>query len=751
MKRIFTFAFVFLFILISADSASTDSEPEKIENYLKLAKTLMDREKKLPQASFVYAADGSLVGCFASEKRTRLSQDKIPVMLERAIIASEDKNFYSHYGIDPAAVGRAAWNDILAGKIVQGGSSLTQQTAKNYFLTNERSFDRKKKEALLALSIERTHTKREILTAYVNVVFLGRAHGFEAAAKAYFGRPAKDLSLSETAFIVGLINNPNLLAVKDGKDKVKAAKDMEKRFQEALKRKYRVLRLMRNENMISYADFARAYWEKINILPEGEDCKKQAPYLLEDIRKEYKDKLPLLSGGLRLDSTSDPFIQKITDEALKNGLNSYRIRRPENAEKVQGAAVVLDKDTAEIRAMAGGEDFNKSEFNNATQALRQPGSALKPFTNAAYQKYVCKTSREHCIILDRPFPISMGAGRGIHYVENYPYSGGMPRYRGPVTQDIQIMESRNAATIWMAAATRRAWIKLLIPQKMAEHEEKKEERIAYYRNLKYSAAGAFREYEREHARIARGVLWDPEDEMRWLSDLAKDVGISSKLEPYLVTAIGASEVKLLELVAAYIPFFNGGFRIAPTMVRAIYDSNGKPLAEKKEKHPEPAFVKGDDEESVMENARIAQNMKELLQGVVDGSTGTAHVLRKSFPEGEIGCKTGTATNAKDQPTDNWIICATPRYVIGVWIGLSDKEDLGNRQTGATNALPIAREIMEKATMVNPHETFEPLFPILLSVENSSAEPIPSEESNNNEAEEETKVRLEAEKSKTPQE
>ncbi|MDP2668954.1 MAG: transglycosylase domain-containing protein [bacterium] len=750
MKRIFAFIFVFLFILIFADSASTDSEPEKIENYLKLAKTLMGREKKLPQTSFVYAIDGSVAGCFAIEKRTRLSQDKIPVMLERAIIASEDKNFYSHYGIDPAAVGRAAGNNFLAGKVVQGGSTLTQQTAKNYFLTNERSFDRKKKEALLALSIERTHTKREILTAYVNVVFLGRAHGFEAAAKAYFGRSLKDLSLSETAFIVGLINSPNLLTAKEGKGAVKSAKDREKRFQDAIKRKYRVLRLMLGENMISYADFARAYWEKVNILPEGEDCKKTAPYLLEDIRKEFKDKLPLLSGGLRFDATPDPFIQKIADEALKNGLNSYRSRRPENAEKVQGAVVVLDKDTAEIRAMVGGEDFNKSEFNNATQALRQPGSVFKPFANAAYQKYVCKMSREHCIILDKPFPVSMGAGRGIHYVENYPYSG-MPRYRGPMTQDIQIMESRNAATVWMAAATRRAWIKLLIPQKMAEHEEKKEERIAYYRSLKYSAAGALREYEREHARIARGVLWDPEDEMRWLSDLVKDVGISSKLEPYLVTAIGASEVKLLELVAAYIPFFNGGFWIAPTMVRAIYDSDGKPLTEKKEKHPEPAFVKGDDEESIRENARIAQNMKELLQGVVDGSTGTAHALRKSFPEGEIGCKTGTATNAKDQPTDNWIICATPRYVVGVWVGLSDKEDLGNRQTGATNALPIAREIMDKANLINPHEVFEPLFPVLLSSENSPAEPIPSEESNNNETEEETKARLEAEKSKTPQE
>jgi len=690
------FGFIALSFTIFAAIANAGSLPD--------VKTL--RELKQMESSFVYGLGDSLIGCFAKEYRTILLENEIPLILEKAIIASEDKNFYSHRGVDPESIARAALNDLLAWRYVQGGSTITQQLAKNLFLSSEKTLERKLTEAILAIRIEREYSKREILALYVNMTYLGRGRfGFEAAAKTYFGKSSKNLTIAQSAFIVGLINRPSLLTEDINANKKES---FEERFRDALKRKNRVLHLMRTENFITADEHAQSYWEVIKISPAKADCRNEAPYFNEEIRKKYKDELPLLTGGLKIYTTLDPSIQKKAEIALKNGLNKYRIRHPENAGKVQGAVVVLDVNNAEIRAMVGGENFWRSEFNNAVQAQRQPGSVFKPFADAAYLKYVCTMSRALCKFADSPFPVSMGRGLGLHYVENYPYTN-LPRYRGFVNMDIQLAESRNAATMWMALEAERAWVKLLIPQKLAEHEAKKDERIAYYRKLGYSAKGTEREYEEEHVLVSRGALWDPEDRTRWLTELAKNTGINSKLQPYLVTAIGASEVNVLEITSAFISFVNGGYRVSPGMIRGIYDSKMNHVLRMPATSPVAAF----DAANLGENGRIAENMKQLLQGVVDLPTGTAHALRKNYPTGDIACKTGTATNTKADgiavPTDNWIICLTPRYAVGIWVGLSDKEDLGNRETGSVNALPIFDELMRD--LINPDEKFISLFEI----------------------------------------
>ncbi|KKT40562.1 hypothetical protein A2W54_04770 [Candidatus Giovannonibacteria bacterium RIFCSPHIGHO2_02_43_13] len=686
------------------------------------------RDLKQMESSFVYGSDGSLIGCFAKEYRTILLENEIPLILEKAIIASEDKNFYRHRGVDPMSIARAAWNDLLAWRYVEGGSTLTQQLAKNLFLSPEKTLERKFWEAILAIRIEKEYSKREILALYVNMTYLGRGrYGFEAAARTYFGKSSKDLTLAQSAFIVGLINRPSLLTEDEEANKKES---FEKRFADAVKRKNRVLQLMSVEKFITADEYLRAYWEDIKILPAKTDCRNEAPYFLEEIRKKYKDELPLLTGGLKIYTTLDPAIQKKAEAALKNGLQKYRARHPENAEKAQGAVVVLDINTAEIRAMVGGENFWKSEFNNAVQAQRQPGSAFKPFADAAYLKYVCTKSRELCKFADSPFPVSMGRGLGLHYVENYPYSN-LPRYRGFVNMDIQLAESRNAATMHMALEAERAWVKLLIPQKLAEHEAKRDERIAYYRKLGYSAIGAEKEYVEEHAAISRGILWNPEDKMRWLTELAKNAGINSKLQPYLVTAIGASEVNVLEITSAFIPFVNGGYGVTPSMIRGIYDSKMNPVLQTQIAGPVPVF----DALNLGENSRIAENMKQLLRGVVDLPTGTAHSLRKNYPSGDFACKTGTATNTKQDgkavPTDNWIICLTPKYAVGVWIGLSDKEDLGNRETGSINALPVFDEFIRD--LIVPDEKFATLFEIPLT--ENPAEGVPIEPNKDSESQE----------------
>lgn len=654
------------------------------------------RELKPLEVSFVYDMNDELIGCYAKEYRVVIAGEEIPELLKKAIISQEDARFYNwyHIGIDPYGIVRAAWTNYKAGYTKEGASTINQQVAKNWLLTPDRNLERKIKEALLAVRMERKFTKEEILALYVNTAYLGRGrYGFEAAAKVYFGKSARDLKAEEMAYLVGQIK--------------RTAED-------PMHRKNRVLMRMRGEGYLSDAEYSRAYYAPLKILPERADCFNEAPYFIEEIRKTYKDTQPLLGGGLRIATTLDKKLQKKAEEALKAQLAAYRMRHPENAEKVEGAVVILDSKTGEIRAMVGGENFYKNEFNNATQALRQPGSTFKPFADAAYLKYVCKTSHELCRFRDSPFSVSMGRGKGMHSVQNYPYIG-LPTYRGFVNMDIQLAESRNAATMWMALGAQVAWEKLMAPVKLAEHEKKRDERIAHFKSLKYSAKGALHMYEKEHALIEKGVF-PAEERMNWLLEMAKDAGINSKLKPYLVTAIGASEVTPLEMAAAFIPFVNGGYKILPTMIRMINDAGGQSVLKIENTMPVPVFEKSLSAEGIKENARIAQNMKELLQGVVDQPTGTAHALRKTFPEGDIACKTGTATNERTAdnkafPTDNWIICLTPKYSFAVWIGLHNKEDLGNRETGATNALPIVRKILEDLNLIDPNEKFIPLFEI----------------------------------------
>ncbi len=650
------------------------------------------RNLKPFEASFVYDMNDRLIGCYAKEYRVVIEGEEIPELLKKAIISQEDVRFYNwyHIGIDPFAIVRAAWVNYKVGYTKEGASTINQQVAKNWLLTPERNMERKIKEALLAVRMEKKFSKEEILALYVNTAYLGRGrYGFEAAARSYFGKSAIELKAEEMAYLVGQIKRTD---------------------EDPMRRKNRVLTHMYEEGYLNADEYRRAYHAPLKILSEKADCFNEAPYFIEEIRKEYKDKLPLLTGGLRLYTTLDKELQKKAEEALKAQLAAYRARHPENASKVEGAVVVLDSKTGEIRAMVGGENFYQNEFNNATQALRQPGSTFKPFADAAYLKYVCKSARELCRFRDTPFPVSMRDG--IHYVQNYPYSG-LPIYRGFVNMDIQLAESRNAATMWMALGAQVAWEKLTAPAKLAEHEAKRAERIAYYKSKGYSNPGSVRMYEKEHALIAKGVF-PAEERTKWLLEMAKDAGINSELQPYLVTAIGASEVTVLEMAAAFISFINGGYKVHPTMMRMINDSGGQQAVKFGNPVPVPVFVKTLNEEGVKENARIAENMKQLLQGVVDQPTGTAHALRRTFPAGDIACKTGTATNAREKggkavPTDNWIICLTPKYSFAVWVGLHDKEDLGNRETGSTNALPVVRKILQDLNLVDPAEKFIPLF------------------------------------------
>jgi penicillin-binding protein 1A len=224
-------------------------------------------------------------------------------------------------------------------------------------------------------------------------------------------------------------------------------------------------------------------------------------------------------------------------------------------------------------------------------------------------------------------------------VQNYPYET-ISRYRGWISFETAIAESRNAATVWL--------VKQIGIEKVIE--------------------------------------------------IAKRLGIQSELQPYPTTSIGASEVTLLELTAALMPMVNGGYKLPPFLVSEIYDGAGK-LLYRAEINPKKVL---DDD--------VAEKMKKLLQAVVDAPTGTAHRLRNTFRDGELAGKTGTATNEKGEATDNWFIGFTPRYAIGVWLGLDNKKPLGNRETGGRNALPVFEKIVAEAGLINPDEIFTSLLP-----------------------------------------
>ncbi|MBI4119678.1 MAG: transglycosylase domain-containing protein [Parcubacteria group bacterium] len=598
-----------------------------VSKFLELPDVRTLKELKPIQASYIYDEQGNKIACFAKEYRRIIPQDQIPPLIEKAILASEDKNFYSHYGIDPWAILRAARDDLFSAHVVAGGSTLTQQVAKGMFLTPERTMKRKAKEAILALKIERYFTKKEILWLYVNMVYLGHGrYGFETASQFYFGKSAQELILNEAAMLAGLINNPE-------------RSSPYRNYQAAFERKNRVLRLMLENGFSTEEDYQKTSAEKLNIiLPMSQDCKNLAPYFVEEIRRKFGDGLPILSGGLNIFTSLNMDIQKKSEEALHLISDAYRVRHPENADELRGGVVVIDLQTGAVVALQGGEDFEKNQYSSATQARRQPGSAFKPFTYATAVEINWKGPYGGQV-LDRPVVIKMGGGK-IKIVQNYPYER-LARYVGITTFETAISQSRNAATVWLA---QQVGIENVI------------------------------------ALANRLGIDDPEH----------------PLQPYPTTAIGASEVTLLQLTAALMPMMNGGYKIPPYLVKEIIDGSGKTLY-KADYAPEEVL-----------SEEVAEKMKELLKTVVDLPNGTAHRLRTHIKEGELAGKTGTATNEKGEPTDNWFIGFTSRYAIGVWIGLDSKKPLGTKETGATNALPVAEKILVDLNLVQPDEKFRPI-------------------------------------------
>jgi penicillin-binding protein 1B len=448
------------------------------------------------------------------EERRVVSLSEVPPLIVKAILAVEDERFYRHHGIDPVSVMRAMWVNLRSGGVVQGGSTLTQQLMKNFFLSDERTLSRKVKEAIMALIAERKYSKEEILENYLNEIYLGQKgsqgiFGIWEASRFYFSKELSELTVSETALLAGLIRAPNRLSPYRSLD-------------DATRRRNVVLAKLLDDKIITRKQYDAAMRES---LPHRELIKitNDAPYYVDYLRRELAENYSnqvLTAEGLRIFTSMDLQLQKMAERSLAEGLKKLEesypaLRRKGEEDNLEGAIVVLRPQTGEIKAMAGGRSYQKSQFNRVFQARRQPGSIFKPFVYLAALMPGGESGRRFTpatMVDDSPFTWNYDG-------QEWEPGNYNDQYFGTVTLRRALEKSLNSAT----------------------------------------------------ARIARDVG------IKRVRDMAHRLGIQSALPAVPSLALGAAEVTPLEVAVAFSTLANNGVRTRPLSVKQVMDPNGRVL------------------------------------------------------------------------------------------------------------------------------------------------------------------------------
>ncbi len=383
------------------------------------------------EVSTIFDVNGQVMDRFFIEKRFPVSFEAISPLLIQAVITTEDRAFYSHVGINPKAVFRAIIQDLLHGHFKQGGSTLTQQLAKTLFLSPKKSIVRKIREAILALQIERRYTKKEILTLYLNQIYLGAgSYGVEAASRTYFHTSAQNLSLGQAALIAGLPKAPSRYSPLKNKKLARIRRDT-------------VLKQMRNTNAITPEDYEKALAEP--VVPEDNSHqhseRNKAPFFTAHIRQLLETDASLLSAahsqGIQIHTTLDLALNQTAQTSLVRHLTMLEKRmksRGKHLSSPEGAVVGLDVATCAIRVLVGGKNFSRSPFNRAIQARRQPGSAFKPFV---YATAITKGYSQTHVLEDSPLTLTLENGDSWQ-VHNF-----SPSYEGPMTMRRALALSKN--------------------------------------------------------------------------------------------------------------------------------------------------------------------------------------------------------------------------------------------------------------------------------------------------------------------
>ncbi|MBA4373757.1 MAG: penicillin-binding protein [Thermodesulfovibrio sp.] len=380
------------------------------------------------ESSKVFSSDGKLLAEFYYERRTFVPHYKIPEHVKKAFVAIEDARFYHHPGVDLIGIARALVHDLRAGGMVQGGSTITQQLAKMLFLKPEKSITRKIKEAAISIQIEKRYTKDEILGIYLNQTYFGtRSFGIEAASQTYFGKSVNELTVGEAALLASLPKAPSQYSPFRNPDRAKERRSM-------------VLAAELKHKFITGEQYQKALAEPVPTKPHFR--KYEAPYFVEILRQKLEHKYgpELYTAGYRIYASIDLRLQKIAEEALENGIFSIEKRVKPG---MQASLVAVDLRTGHIRAMVGGFDFWDNQFNRATQATRQPGSAFKPFV---YVTALEDGMTAEDMVVDSPISFK-GARPGQMWTPKN-YDG---KYNGAVTLKTALSRSLNAATVRLAS------------------------------------------------------------------------------------------------------------------------------------------------------------------------------------------------------------------------------------------------------------------------------------------------------------
>ena len=683
-------------------------------------------------SSKVYSGEGELVNDFSSEKRIFVPYKAISKKVINSFLSAEDKNFFSHPGVDARGVMRAVVNNIsnvMASRRLEGASTITQQVAKNFLLTNEVSLNRKIKEAILAFRIERALSKERILELYLNQIYLGEgAYGVASASLEYFDKPIGELNYDETALLAALPKAPSKYNPYKNIELAKFRRDL-------------VLKNLLENKYINKKSYEELVNNEINLKKRKKTFTEDTSYYVEDIRKDIVDKLGfdnVYKQGLNISTPINLNLQKIAIKSLREGLISYDKRKGwrgpvsnskklnnwnDNLDKyrleqsinwdlavvkkidkfsveietekkisgiikyenitwvkkefnevleigdiiyvenlkenifalrqlpeVNGGIVVMDPFTGRVLALSGGFSFKKSEFNRATQALRQPGSAFKPFIYALALENGYTPST---LILDAPLVLEQGYDLKMWKPENYG-----KKFYGPSTLRMGLEKSRNLMTV----------------------------------------------------RVAQDLG------LKKIVNFSEQLGIYENPSELLSISLGSAETTLLKLTSAYSSFVNGGKLVKPIMIDRIQDSEGITIFNNEKRKcsncNQISFLSEnypniEDEFLQIFSAETAYQMTSMLEGTVQNGTG------KNLKDLnlDLAGKTGT-TNGN---IDTWFVGFTSKLAIGVYVGFDNPKSLGRYETGAQTALPIFKSFVKNAVKKEDARPFKVADNIIMRV------------------------------------
>jgi len=668
---------------------------------------------KPPVSSKVYSGEGQLISDFSTEKRIFVPYNSIPAKVINSFLSAEDKNFFSHPGVDAKGILRAFLNNlsnILSSKRLEGASTITQQVAKNFLLSNEVSFNRKIKEAILAFRIERVLSKERILELYLNQIYLGEgAYGIASASLEYFDKSINELNYYEAAVLSALPKAPSKYNPYKNIKLTKHRRDL-------------VLRNLFENNYINKKLYLEFLNEEIVLKKRKKIFLEDTRYYVEDIRKDVVNRFgfdKVYKQGFNIKTPLSLNLQSIATTSLRSGLESYDKRKgwrgaltnknfnnkwSKNLEKfhleksigwnlaivkkvskflieietdkklngiinyeniswtkkefdqlvkvgdiiyvqkiknniynlkqlpkVNGGIVVMDPFTGRVFALSGGFSFKISEFNRVSQALRQPGSAFKPFIYALALENNFSPST---LVLDAPLVLDQGVDLKMWKPENYG-----KKFYGPSTLRTGLEKSRNLMTV----------------------------RIAQELGLKK------------------------------IVNFTKQLGIYENPNELFSISLGSTETTLLKLTSAYCAFVNGGKKINPILIDRIQDSEGNTFYNSEtrlcKKCDQISFLskevpKISDTFQQIFSSQSAYQITSILEGAI--LRGTGRGLRDLNLD--IAGKTGTTNNN----TDTWFIGYTSKLVIGVYVGMDEPRSLGKYETGAKTAMPIFKTFVKKA-------------------------------------------------------